>query len=212
MNEARRGDGNTDGPRVDENEVRPGDAQEESGTRRVGDARREHEEDRRQREDELGTSWPSVVIGWLASLGALLILSGIVSGIVGAIFGAAGSQALLSGGTAALVGLLITLLLAFLIGGYAAGRMAARSGLKHGLLVPLLNLLVVIVLAVVGGLVGVSFIDQLGGIALPQEAQQQAPQNVGTILSISGALALLFPFVGGAIGGALGARTGRRRP
>jgi hypothetical protein len=104
MSEAKRDDGNTEAPRVKENEARSGEAREESGTRRVGDARREHEETRRQREQELGTSWRSVVIGWLASLGALLILSGVVSGIVGAVFGAAGRQALLSGGKTALVG------------------------------------------------------------------------------------------------------------
>jgi uncharacterized protein YacL len=158
----------------------------------------------------------SVVLGWLAALGAGLILSGIVSGIVGAIFGTAGRQGITEGGTTALIGLLITLLLAFLIGGYAAGRLAARSGLKHGVLVPLLALVVTIVLAIIGGLLGVSFIDQLSGVTLPQgvqnSAQQQAPQGLGTILTVSGILALLFPFVGGAIGGLWGARTGSRRP
>src|SRR5215203_1920106 len=160
--------------------------------------------------EDRGTSWVSVVLGWLAALGAGLILSGIVSGIIGAIFGTAGRQGLTEGGVTALVGLLITLLLAFLIGGYAAGRMAARSGLKHGLLVTL-------VLAIVGGLLGISFIDQLSGVTLPQGAQQSAQQaapqqGLGTILSVSGILALLFPFIGGAIGGLWGARTGTRRP
>jgi len=158
-----------------------------------------------------------VVLGWLAALGAGLILSGIVSGIVGAIFGPAGRQGLTEGGTTALIGLLITLLLAFLIGGYAAGRMAAREGLKHGLLVPLVALVVTLALAIVGGLLGVSFIDQLSGITLPQgahqSAQQAAPQEeLGTILSVSGILALLFPFIGGAIGGLWGAGTGSHRP
>ena len=168
-------------------------------------------------EEERGTSWVSVVLGWLAALGAGLILSGIVSGIVGAIFGTAGRQGITEGGTTALVGLLVTLLLAFLIGGYVAGRLASRSGLKHGLLVPLLALVVTIVLAIIGGLLGVSFIDQLSGVTLPQgaeqSAQQAAPQQgLGTILTVSGILALLFPFIGGAIGGLWGARTGRRRP
>jgi hypothetical protein len=95
--------------------------------------------------------------------------------------------------------------------------MAARQGLKHGLLVPLLALAVTLVLAIVGGLLGVSFIDQLSGVTLPhgaqQSVQQAAPQQgLGTILSISGILALLFPFLGGAIGGLWGARTGTRRP
>ena len=205
-------EGNTDAPRVDEREVRA-----ESGTRRVSDARRDQEADRHRRESELGTSWVSVVLGWLAALGAGLILSGIVSGIIGAIFGTAGRQGLTEGGATALVGLLITLLLAFLIGGYAAGRMASRQGLKHGLLVPLLALVVTLLLAIVGGLLGVSFIDQLSGVTLPQGAQQSAQQaapqqGLGTILSVSGILALLFPFLGGAIGGLWGARTGTRRP
>ena len=192
-------EGNTDAARVEEREARTG----------RGSGYAPLEEDR-------GTSWVSVILGWLAALGAGLILSGIVSGIVGAIFGTAGRQGIAEGGTAALVGLLITLLLAFLIGGYTAGRMAARSGFKHGLLVPLLALVVTIVLAIVGGLVGVSFIDQLSGVTLPQDAQgsaqQAAPQGLGTILTVSGILALLFPFIGGAIGGAWGASTGRRRP
>ena len=192
--------GNTNAQRVDEREVR---SVHSSGHMTPGEDR--------------GTSWVSVVLGWLAALGAGLILSGIVSGIIGAIFGTAGRQGLTEGGATALVGLLVTLLLAFLIGGYAAGRMAARSGLKHGLLVPLLALVVTLVLAIIGGLLGISFIDQLSGVTLPQGAQQSAQQaapqqGLGTILSVSGILALLFPFVGGAIGGLWGARTGTRRP
>jgi len=209
-------EGNTDAPKVDTHEVQAGD-RSGSAPRKVEDVRKDREAERRHREEELGTSWVSVVLGWLAALGAGLILSGLVSGIVGAIFGTAGRQGIAEGGTTALVGLLITLLLAFLIGGYAAGRMAARSGLKHGLLVSLLALVVTLVLAIVGGLLGVSFIDQLSGVTLPQGAQQSAQQaapqqGLGTILTVSGLLALLFPFIGGAIGGLWGARTGRRRP
>ena len=200
MPELERGQGNTDAPRVAEREVRK---ERGSGYASL--------------EEERGTSWVSVVLGWLAALGAGLILSGIVSGIVGAIFGTAGREGLTEGGTTALIGLLITLLLAFLIGGYTAGRLASRSGLKHGLLVPLLAVVVTLVLAVVGGLLGVSFIDQLSGVTLPQGAQQSAQQaapqqGLGTILTVSGILALLFPFIGGALGGLWGARTGSRRP
>jgi hypothetical protein len=200
MTERERRDGNTGASRVEEREVRTGPG---SGYARL--------------EEERGTSWVSVVLGWLAARGAGLILSGIVSGIVGAIFGTAGRQGITEGGTAALIGLLITLLLAFLIGGYVAGRLASRSGFKHGLLVPLLALVVTIVLAIVGGLLGISFIDQLSGITLPQGAQSTAQhaapqQGLGTILTVSGILALLFPFIGGAIGGLWGARTGSRRP
>src|SRR3712207_4475308 len=143
-------EGNTGAPRVDENEVRSDD-RGGSGPRRVEEARRDREDSGRgsgygssssDSDADRGTSWVSVVLGWLAALGAGLILSGIVSGIVGAIFGTAGRQGITEGGTTALIGLLITLLLAFVIGGYAAGRLASRSGLKHGVLVPLLALVV----------------------------------------------------------------------
>ena len=207
-----RDGGNTDAPRVDEDEGRSG-----SGTRRVGDARREQEADRHRRESELGTSWISVILGWLAALGAGLILSGIVSGIVGAILGTgSAAQSAAEGGTAGLIGVLITLLLAFLIGGYVAGRLVSRSGLKHGILVPVLSLLIILLLAVIGTIVGASFIDQLSGIALPQvpgNVQNEVPQQgLGTILTVSGILALLVPFIGGALGGLWGAKTGRDRP
>jgi hypothetical protein len=194
-------EGNTDAPRVDEREVRT-----ERGSSGLHSYRDSTEAEKR------GTSWVSVVLGWLAALGAGLILSGIVSGIVGAIFGTVGRQGIQEGGTTALVGLLITLLLAFLIGGYTAGRLASRSGLKHGLLVPLLALIVTLVLAIVGGVLGISFIDQLSGVTLPQSAQGVPQQGLRTILTVSGILALLFPFIGGAIGGAWGARTGSHRP
>ncbi len=191
--------------------------EEGSAPRRVEDMREEQAADRQRREAELGTSWISVVLGWLAALGASLILSGIVAAVVGGILAALGvGDGATGGGISGLVGLLLTLLIAFFIGGYAAGRMAGRSGLKHGLLVPLLALVVTLVLAIVGGALGASFIDQLSGVTLPgpagRAAQSVPQQGLGTILTVSGLLALLFPFIGGALGGARGAGVGRRRP
>lgn len=169
-------------------------------------------------EAERGTSWTSVIFGWLTSLGAALILSGIVAAIVGAILGALGigGSGTTGGGITGLIGLLLTLLLAFLIGGYVAGRMASRRGAKHGLLVALLALVITVILALIGGAVGTSFMNQLSGITLPapvKGAAQSVPkQGLGTIFTVEGILALLFPFLGGALGGVWGARTGRRRP
>ena len=190
------------------------EGREESAPRRAGDVREEHADERQRREAELGTSWVSVILGLLTALGAGLILSGIVGAIVGAILGTgSATQSAAEGGAASLIGLLITLLLAFLIGGYAAGRMASRSGLKHGLLVALLYLLITIVLALLGAAIGTDLIN-FAGVTLPEVpsgVEQEAPQSLGAILTVSGILALLLPFVGGAIGGAWGARTGRRR-
>jgi hypothetical protein len=237
MSERPGGDGNSDAPKVDTDYgERSSTGSEGSGPRRVSEVREEQESSRdsgaigsasgsnthrstdtdgntdRSTDTDRGTSWVSVVLGWLAALGAGLILSGIVSGIVGAILGTGSArQSATEGGTAGLIGLLMTLLLAFIIGGYVAGRLASRSGLKHGLLVPLLALLVTIVLAGIGALIGVSFIDQLSGVTLPG-LPQDAPQSLGTIATVAGILALLVPFIGGAIGGAWGAKTGRNRP
>ncbi len=180
-------------------------ARDDSAPRRVGEVREE-----RGLEPDRGTSWTSVIFGWLAALGASLLLSGLVSAVVGAILGALGFGGGTEAGTTSLVGLLITLLLAFLIGGYVAGRLASRSGTKHGLLVALLALVVTLVLALLGSIVGLSFIDNLSNVTLPSLPSDV--QGLGTILTVSGLLALLFPFIGGAIGGAWGARTGRRRP
>jgi hypothetical protein len=160
-----------------------------------------------------GTSWVSVVLGWLAALGAALILSS----IVGALFAALGAESgTTGGGISGVIGFLLTLLIAFYLGGYAAGRMASRSGVKHGLFVALLALVVTIVLAIVGAAMGASFSDQLGGVTLPgpaSKAAQNVPQQgLATILSVSGILALLFPFIGGALGGARGATVGQERP
>ena len=159
-----------------------------------------------------GTSWTSVIIGWFVALGVSLVLSA----IVGAIFSVLGGNSAAAGGLAGLIGVLLTLLIAFFIGGYVAGRMASRQGVKHGLLVPLLALIITVILAIIGAAVGASSIDQLSGVTLPgpagRPAQNVPQQGLGTILSVSGILALLFPFIGGALGGGRGAAVGRRRP
>ena len=208
MDDPRGSDGPKPVKEVREDREPRGEPREERGQHGAhhrGDDDREPDADR-------GTSWLSVIFGWLAALGAGLILSGIVGAIVGAIFGTgSASSSATEGGAAGLIGLLITLLLAFIIGGYVAGRLASRSGLKHGILVPVVALVVTIVLAGIGALLGLSFIDNLSGVTLPN-APSDAPQNLGTILTGAGILALLMPFIGGAIGGALGARTGRKRP
>ncbi|MBA2691128.1 MAG: hypothetical protein H0U65_01370 [Rubrobacter sp.] len=158
------------------------------------------------RESKQGISWASVVIGLLTALGAGVILTGILSGVVGAILGTIGGAA--EGGASAVIGLLITLFIAYIIGGYASGRMASRSGVLHGLLVPVLGLALLILTAIVAAVAGVSLIDNLGGAALPSIPQGE---GLGAMLSIGGILALIFTLLGSILGGAWGAKTGRRR-
>ena len=160
--------------------------------------------------EERGTSWTSVVIGWLSALGTGLILSSIISGLVAGVAGTGGSTD--QAGTVGLVGLLITLFVAFLVGGYTAGRLAGRSGTKHGLLVALLALIVTLILVLLSGIVGAALIDNLRGITLPGVPQDIAQQGLNTVLTLSSVLALILPFIAGAIGGSRGSYTGARRP
>src|SRR3712207_165202 len=88
--------------------------------------------------------------------------------------------------------------------------MASRSGTKHGLLVALVALIVSVFLAVVGAAVGYGFSDDLSGVVIPG-VLNIAPQGLNTVLTLSSVLALILPFVAGAIGGSAGARTGTRR-
>ena len=163
--------------------------------------------------EELGTSWTSVIFGWLAALGASLILSSIVGAVVSAIFAILGFRGGAEASTTTLVGLLLTFFLSFLIGGYVAGRMAGRSGLKHGLLVALLALIVTIVLALLGAAAARPLLNIPGVTSsnIPTNLPSDVP-GLGIVLSVSGILVLLLMFAGGALGGQRGARTGRRRP
>lgn len=184
-----------DGPLV----AREDEPQEERGSRA------EHDESAGSRQ---GTSWISVLSGWLGVLGAGLILGVIVSSIIAVISGAEGLQA--SGGAPGRVGLFVIIFLAFLLGGYVAGRMASRSGVKHGLLVALPALVATVALSLLGSA------DSSIGAILPVISQDEQ-QGLGgalsaLLLSSSGVLALLlFLLLAGALGGARGARSGRQR-
>jgi hypothetical protein len=141
-----------------------------------------------------------------------LILRGIVTAVVGAILTALGFGGGVEAGTTGLVGVLLTLFLAFLVGGYTAGRMAGRDGSKHGLLVALLALVVTLVLVLLSGAAGVGLANNLQGVALPGVPTEIVQSGLGTVLTLGGVIALLLPFVAGALGGSWGAKTGRRRP
>ena len=208
MSERTSEKGNTDAPRVEENEVRSGDGHrnQERGSGQGMSYELSHGYKK--------TSWTSVIFGWLAALGAGLILSGIVGAIVGGVVALLGLGTS-SGGISGLVGIVVTLLLAFLIGGYAAGRMASRSGAKHGLLVALLAFIVAVIVTVAGGVLGATFADALAGAVPPgltQAIPTSIPQGLGTVAIVGGILVLLAPFIGGALGGMKGAKTGQNRP
>ena len=208
MSEKTSGKGNTDAPRVEENEVRSGDARrkEERGSTQGMPYELSHGYKK--------TSWISVILGWICAIGSGLILSGIVAAIVGGIVALVGLGTS-SGGISGLVGVVVTLLLAFFIGGYTAGRMASRFGARHGLLVALLAFILAIIVAVAGGVLGATFADALASAVPPgftQVIPASVPQGLGIAALVGGILVLLAPFIGGALGGMKGANTGQNRP
>lgn len=155
-------------------------------------------------------------MGWINAGLGLLTVSGetlILGGIVGAVLGAedAARSVAVEESTVGLFGVVVTLLFALLIGGYCAGRMASQSAAKHGSLVPALALVVMFILAGTGALVGANFTESLSGMTLPGLPADAPQQSMGTILTVAGILALIFPFIGGALGDMWGAKTRQQR-
>jgi hypothetical protein len=64
-------------------------------------------------------------------------------------------------------------------------------------------------LAVVGTILRSGLVTGLSGVRLPSTLDDV--QNLSAIMPVFGILALILPFVGGAVGGVRGARMGRKR-
>ena len=160
-------------------------------------------------------SWKGVVLGSLATFGIILTLGSVAGFVVANVFelfgtaGAAEGDAATGSAASGLVIISLTLLLAFLVGGYVAGRTASRVGARHGLLVALLALVATLFLAVVGAMLGSGLVNGLSGVRLPSTIDDV--QSLSGIVLVIGVLALILPFVGGAVGGVRGAQMSRRR-
>ncbi|HET8567397.1 MAG TPA: TIGR04086 family membrane protein [Candidatus Limnocylindria bacterium] len=90
-----------------------------------------------------GTSWMSVLGGWIASLGMMALLAPLVM-----------SATATRGGTIDDISLavpaLLALVIAYLVGGYVAGRMAGYRTSWHGMMVAFWSLFVVLAVLLVG--------------------------------------------------------------
>jgi hypothetical protein len=151
-----------------------------------------------------GVSFPAVLTGVVVSIGTFFLLSALVGGIL-AVSGIEADE--LTGGADAGIGagiaLIVAFFLAYMWGGYTAGRMGRGAGLVNGLLVPFVAL---VVGAIVGGIVWA-----LGTTAelnlpfssnrLPLEDDYVVDWTIGL-----GAATLIAMFLGGVVGGMLGAR------
>jgi hypothetical protein len=153
-----------------------------------------------------GISATAVITGVVVALGAMFLLSALAGGILTAA-GITPDDVTESGaievGIGAGIVVVIAQFVAYLWGGYTAGRMARGAGVANGLLVPV----IAIVIAVAVGAV----VASLGATAnlnlpfstnrLPLEGDYLIDWGVGIAIA-----ALAAMFLGGAIGGGLGAR------
>ena len=73
-----------------------------------------------------------------------------------------------------------------------------------GMLAALLGVLVTVLVVAIGAVAGFGISDNLSGVVLP-DLPEGGEQGLGSLLAlsaVSGVLALLVPFIGGAMGGA----------
>ena len=159
-----------------------------------------------------GLDVPSSLVGMLAALAALLLLSGIASAAIGTIAyntGVQGNQEELSLG--ALIAAGVVVFVSFLIGGWAAARMARYSGVLNGAMVAVWFLVLMALLAGIGAIAGETYnlFDNL------RVAEASLPNwfsgDVVTTGAIVSAIAFVLLLFGGAIlGGLWGERLHRR--
>lgn len=143
-----------------------------------------------------GTSWGSVLDGWLAAVGVAAILTPIVTLLLANVYTARGY--------ASTVPILMAVGLAYLVGGYVAGRMAGYRTSWHGMMVAFFGLFIVLALliadiALAAGVFGgaarlVQILPLVLGVALFESAETFA---------FGGALSLLIAIFAAWLGGLL---------
>ena len=153
-----------------------------------------------------GISGAAVITGVVVAFGAMFLLSALAGGVLTAAGvtpdDVANATGTIEAGIGAGVVLVIAQFLAYLWGGYTAGRMARGAGVLNGLLVPL----IAIVIAVLVGAV-VASLGATANLNLPYSTNRLPLEDNylidwGTPIAIA---ALAAMFVGGALGGGLGA-------
>lgn len=153
-----------------------------------------------------GISGGAVVTGVVVAFGAMFLMSALVGGVLAATGTApediADATGTIEAGVGAGIVLIVAQFLAYLWGGYTAGRMARGAGALNGLLVPL----IAIVIAIAVGAV-VASLGATANLNLPYStARLPIEENYLVDWGMPVALAALAAmFLGGGLGGALGA-------
>ncbi|MDQ3964055.1 MAG: hypothetical protein M3277_09140 [Actinomycetota bacterium] len=153
-----------------------------------------------------GISGGAVVTGVVVAFGAMFLMSALVGGVLAATGtgpdDVADTTGTIEAGIGAGIVLIVAQFLAYLWGGYTAGRMARGAGAVNGLLVPLFAIIIAIVVGAV-----VTWLGATANLNIPYStARLPIEENYlvdwGMPIAIG---ALVAMFLGGALGGGLGA-------
>ena len=153
-----------------------------------------------------GVAFGPILTGVVVAFGAMFLLSAIVAGVLaslGLLDTNVTAGDVIEVGIGAGIALVIAQFLSYLWGGYTAGRMARGAGVANGLLVPLVAILLAVL---VGGIATALGADT--NLNLPFSTTQLPTEN-GNLVDWGigiGVASLVAMFLGGALGGGLGAR------
>jgi hypothetical protein len=146
------------------------------------------------------TAWGAVIGGWLATIGASVVMAPLVAGLMAA----AGSPQ--TSDLALAVPVVLGLLASYTIGGYVAGRMAGYRTSWHGMMTAFFTLFVLLVILLIGGLAdrgvfAASGITSLRDVVPGLDSVDTSP--AGNALSFGAILGFLAAIFGGWLGGLL---------
>jgi len=146
------------------------------------------------------TSWGAVLGGWIATIGASVLLAPVVAGLVAAVGAPSGANQL-----ALAVPVVLGILISYLLGGYVAGRMAGYRTSWHGMMTAFFSLFILLVVLLVGGLAdrGVFAASGVRSLADVIPGMNVNADSVGSALSFGAILGFLAAIFGGWLGGLL---------
>lgn len=144
-----------------------------------------------------GTSWMSVIGGWIAALGMTALLAPLAAAFVASRGGAPNDISLA-------VPAVLAVMIAYLAGGYVAGRMAGYATSWHGMMTAFFGLFVVLSAILVGVAADRGYLGDVRIGALESTYNWGfGPATVGDALTFGAILGFLATIFAGWLGGLL---------
>jgi hypothetical protein len=148
-----------------------------------------------------GTSWMSVLGGWIATIGAMALVAPAVAAVL-----VSANPGIGTNDIGAAVPVVVGIFISYLIGGYVAGRMAGYRTSWHGMLTAFFSLFVLLALVLLsyaaanGAFAGIGVKDL--GTLVPGAAGLNV-DSIGNALTFGALLGFLAAILGGWLGGVL---------